>query len=303
MRSRSRTPSRARPPTGCISRGAAGRATSSKGPHGPGPATPRPPRPRPPKHMEPKEGPGFSGGVREAGSPATRGAVGPAGTGTASVSSSAQETAVPTFGCVRTRPALTEGWLPFSHLNPRFSFPESFSQSFSSQTLYSFISFLSFVEIQPENSGFVVSISHLTDYTTRPGHSGAHVLSHQSHARHGAVSRSQGETLSQGRKAARRLPPPAGTQGSEAHPTQVPAPHFAKCRGPPSRPACTKSICVQPWLRDGTGCGCAFRPLGGGQLEPFPASRARVKTGGLGSGPHPFSGDSLPCRVLSKRQT
>lgn len=196
---------------------------------------------------------------------------------------------MPTFGCVRTRPALTEGWLPFSHLNPRCSFPESVSQSSSSQTLYSFISFLSFVEIQPENSGFVVSISHLTDYTTRPGHSGARVLSHQSHAQHRAVSRSQGETLSQGRKAAHRVPQPAGTQGAEGHPTLALIPHFAKCQGQPS-PSLHKEH-LRPALAEGWHwVWMCLQASGWGWLGPLPPSRARVKTGSSALDQTPIQG-------------
>lgn len=110
----------------------------------------------------------------------------------ASVSSSVQAS-------IHTQPGLTKGWLPFSHLNPRFSFPESLSHSISSQILYSLISFLSFMEILPENSGFIIMISHPMDGKTRPGSSRTHVSSHKNHSRCWEVQGSPCEHLSQGK--------------------------------------------------------------------------------------------------------
>lgn len=81
----------------------------------------------------------------------------------------------PPLRSIRTQPGLTKGWLPLSHLNPTFSFPGSFSQSISSQILYSLISFLSLVETPPGNSGSIIMIPHPMDGKTRPGGSGTHL--------------------------------------------------------------------------------------------------------------------------------
>lgn len=200
----------------------------------------------------------------------------------ASVSSSVQAS-------IHTQPGLTKGWLPFSHLNPRFSFPESLSHSISSQILYSLISFLSFMEILPENSGFIIMISHPMDGKTRPGSSRTHVSSHKNHSRCWEVQGSPCEHLSQGKGGYLQgwghgqwglsggggplhCPPP--------HP--APTPSFGRCRGRQSCTVWTKSICDSPWLRSGTGCGCATRPPGGRLPEPPPNSPTQEK-GRLGT--------------------
>lgn len=140
----------------------------------------------------------------------------------------------PSGPSVCTRPTLTEGWLPFSHLNLRFSFPESLSQSFSSQTLYSFISFLSFVELQPENSGFTVTVSHL--WITPPGLATQELVSCLTKATHdtGQCQGSRVRICHRGGKAARKSPSQQGRgEPRSTHPStrtplcQVPRPTVA----------------------------------------------------------------------------
>ena len=95
---------------------------------------------------------------------------------------------------IRAQPGLAKGWLPSSHLNPTLSFPESLSQSVSSQILYALISFLSFVEIPPENSGFIIMIS--PPMGGKPGLEAHELTSHKSHFRHWEVQGSQCKNLS-----------------------------------------------------------------------------------------------------------
>lgn len=143
----------------------------------------------------------------------------------------------------RPRSACTpEGWLPFSHRNPRFSFPGSLSQSVSSQTLYSLISLLSFLEIPPENPGLILRTSHLMDRKTRPGRPRAHIASHTNPSCPCAVP---GE--------GRLLAGPVASGDLEPRPPPRPAPGFAKGPGRQSHAVRTKSICDH--LGRGTALG------------------------------------------------